>query len=155
MTIITGKCSIQLLLNKGNKSIGLHLAIDIMLNYSLGFITIAFINPANQLVDIFFQDMGFGERVVGRNDTEQKMFALATLCSGLDKKKILQRLVTKLFRKSRIAAIVGRTDVFHSTFSFLPTAGTFPLSFLTIYDMIPVLHPEYFWGVNTCQPASA
>lgn len=100
----------------------------------------------NQLVDIFFQDMGFGERFVGRNDTEQKMFALATQFSGLDKKKILQRLVTKLFRKSRIAAIVGRTDVFHSTFSFLPTAGTFPLSFLTIYDMIPVLHPEYFWG---------
>ncbi|NOQ46255.1 MAG: glycosyltransferase, partial [Desulfobulbaceae bacterium] len=99
----------------------------------------------NLLAANFFQDMGLGERFVGKNDIENKLFALATGCYGLDKKKILQRLVAKLFRRSRIADIAGRTDVFHSTFSLLPPAGTFPLSFLTIYDMIPVLHPEYFW----------
>ena len=100
----------------------------------------------NLLAEEFFLKAGQADRFVGCNDGEKSLFRLATRLSWIDKKKILQRLIAKLFRNSRITDIAGRADVFHSTFSPLPQGKTFPLSFLTIYDIIPVLHPEYFWG---------
>jgi glycosyltransferase involved in cell wall biosynthesis len=99
----------------------------------------------NLLVDDFFIAAGHDDRFLATSDIEKKLFKLATGFSDIDKKKIMQRLVAKLFRKRNISKIIGQADVFHSTFSPLPDSGSLPLSFLTIYDMIPVLHPEYFW----------
>lgn len=49
------------------------------------------------------------------------------------------------------ADMAGDVDVFHSTFVPLPEMGTLPLRvkrFVTIYDIIPILHPEFFGGVK-------
>lgn len=99
----------------------------------------------NLLVEKFFTTTGHGTRFIGPGDAETKLFHLARSFSGLDKKKLLQRLVAKIFRNHNRTVITGQADVFHSTFSPLPTVDSFRLCFLTIYDMIPVLHPEYFW----------
>lgn len=99
----------------------------------------------NLLAEDYFVAMGHEDRFVATSDLEKKLFKRVTGFSDIDKKKILQRLVAKLFRKRNISKIIGQAEVFHSTFSPLPDSEGLPLSFLTIYDMIPVLHPEYFW----------
>lgn len=99
----------------------------------------------NLLVEEFFAATGHAARFIGPGDTEKKLFHLACSFSGLDKKKLLQRLVAKFFRNYNRTVVSDQADVFHSTFSPLPASGNLPLCFLTIYDMIPVLHPEYFW----------
>lgn len=99
----------------------------------------------NLLAEDYFVAMGHEDQFVATSDLEKKLFKRVTGFSSFDKKKILQRLVAKLFRKRNISKIIGQAEVFHSTFSPLPDSEGLPLSFLTIYDMIPVLHPEYFW----------
>lgn len=99
----------------------------------------------NLLAEKFFISGSHGNRFIGPGTMERKLFRVACGFSRIDQKKIAERLVAKLYRKYNRVELSGRADVFHSTFSPLPDNGTFPLSFLTIYDMIPVLHPEYFW----------
>ncbi len=99
----------------------------------------------NLLVEELFLTTGNVDRFVGPGDVEKTLFRYAKSVSAIDRKKILQRLVARVFRRGNILKAIGQTDVFHSTFSPLPDVATAPLSFLTIYDMIPVLHPEYFW----------
>ena len=100
----------------------------------------------NLLVEEFFLTTGHIDRFVGPADVERTLFRYARSVSAIDRKKILQRLTTKIFRQRNIVTAIRQADVFHSTFSPLPDVGNAPLSFLTIYDMIPVLHPEYFWA---------
>ena len=40
-------------------------------------------------------------------------------------------------------AILSDADIFHSPFHGLPDAVTIPIRFLTVYDLIPILFPQY------------
>ena len=62
------------------------------------------------------------------------------------------------YARRRTAQLGRDADVFHSPFDLLPDdpAGAGPARFLTVYDLIPVLHPEWFYtagGTNFIAPA--
>ena len=99
----------------------------------------------NLLTEAYFRDHAWSEHFLGPGIAERRLFALARSANVLDRKQILQRLVARLFRKSNQRALTASMDIFHSTFGPIPQLRDWPMSFLTIYDMIPVLHPEYFW----------
>lgn len=100
----------------------------------------------NRLTRDYFMASGYGQRFIGNNRFEERLFDMSTLLSAVDKKKIVQRGISRAFRKSKIACVADLADIYHSTFSPLPGFQDGPESFLTIYDIIPLLHPGYFWG---------
>ncbi|HEB50432.1 MAG TPA: glycosyltransferase family 1 protein [Desulfobulbus sp.] len=99
----------------------------------------------NRLTRDYFRGLGFAGRYVGVNSLEERLFDLALRMGPVDPLKICQRAVARMFRQWRINRVGEAADIFHSTFSPLPEFGRRPLCFMTIYDIIPVLHPEYFW----------
>ena len=99
----------------------------------------------NLLTEGFFEQRGWEARFVGPGEGERRLFRVARLADRLDKKQILQRLVARVYRKRNQTSLCGTMDIFHSTYAPIPQVRTWPMSFLTLYDMIPVLHPEYFW----------
>ncbi len=99
----------------------------------------------NQLTFDVFNSCGQGERFVGRNTLEDHLFNAARSLLWIDRKKLVQRCIAKAFRNTRREEVARGTDIFHSTFAPLPGYTKGPQSFLTVYDMIPIIHPEYFW----------
>ncbi len=99
----------------------------------------------NRLTRDYFHRLGFGDRFVGTIALEERLFDLALRLGPVDPLKICQRGVARMFRRRRIDRVGETTDIFHSTFAPLPEFTRRPLCFMTIYDIIPVLHPEYFW----------
>ncbi len=99
----------------------------------------------NLLTEAFFQQRGWEGRFAGPGKAERRLFRIAHRAARFDKKQILQRLVARLYRKRNQTSLCGTMDIFHSTYAPIPQIRAWPMSFLTLYDMIPVLHPEYFW----------
>ncbi len=99
----------------------------------------------NRLTREAVYGMGYGDRFTGTNRLEEQLYDLALRLAPVDPLKIGRRGVARMFRRRRIEEVAAEADIFHSTFAPLPLFRRRPLCFMTIYDIIPVLHPEYFW----------
>ncbi len=99
----------------------------------------------NRLTRDAVHGMGHGDRFTGTNRLEERLYDLALRLAPVDPLRIGRRGVARMFRRWRIDRVAAESDIFHSTYAPLPPFRRRPLCFMTIYDIIPVLHPEYFW----------
>jgi glycosyltransferase involved in cell wall biosynthesis len=100
----------------------------------------------NQLTDHYFAQNSFLTRSFAKNRFEQMLVALAGCDRQTAQKGIAAKVLSKLYRISLTHRIGVQTDIYHSLYSALPCFGSRhkPIRMLTIYDIIPFLHPEYF-----------
>ncbi len=100
----------------------------------------------NQLTDLYFVEHGFGAAAFAKSPFEQMLMSVA----GCDRKKIQKglalKVLSKLYRMSLTWRIGKQADIYHSHYAPLPhfRSRKKPIRMLTIYDIIPLLHPEYF-----------
>ncbi len=99
----------------------------------------------NRLTRDWLATSGHADRFVGTSRLEERLHDLVRGLAPVDPLRLGPRLVGRLFRRWRIDRVAEEADIFHSTYAPLPEFGRRPLCFMTIYDIIPVLHPEYFW----------
>ncbi|MCL7488548.1 MAG: glycosyltransferase family 4 protein [Desulfobulbaceae bacterium] len=102
----------------------------------------------NQLTDQYFAERNFAPRAFPRNRFEQRLISLAG-CDCKDKARqenLPGKILSRLYRMSLTRRIGKQADLFHSHYSPLPRFRSRrpPMRMLTIYDIIPLLHPEYF-----------
>jgi glycosyltransferase involved in cell wall biosynthesis len=100
----------------------------------------------NQLTDIYFADQGYGAKAFPKSSLEKILISLA----GCDRKVVQDtlsaKILSRLYRMSLTRRIGQRVDLFHSQYAALPRfrSGHKPVRMMTIYDIIPLIHPEYF-----------
>ena len=75
---------------------------------------------------------------------ETTLFQLFKALGPLDVNKVGQRAVSRLFRQINTSTILKQCDIYHSTFLPLPAPVNHTIRFLSLYDLIPIMHPEYF-----------
>lgn len=100
----------------------------------------------NQLTDSFYRARGFGEKSFPRNGIEKILIKLAGSNFEKGKDQIFLKVLSRLYRMSHTYRVEKESDIFHSMYSALPefhSAGR-PIRMMTIYDIIPLIHPEYF-----------
>ena len=93
----------------------------------------------------FFDEQDLADRIVGRNRLEEWLYLQGRKLAPLDRFRILPRLVARAFRQSHRRLVARQADLFHSTYDPLPDLYPGPIRCLSVYDIIPLLHPEYFW----------
>lgn len=100
----------------------------------------------NQLTDRYFAEKNFAVKAFPRNWFEQKLTALAGCRHNGRQENLPGKILSKLYRLSLTNRIGEQADLFHSQYSPLPRfrSRRSPVRMLTIYDIIPLLHPEYF-----------
>ncbi len=100
----------------------------------------------NQLTDQYFAEHGYAAGAFPRNGFERRLTALAGCDRQAVQEGITAKILSKLYRMSLTGRIGTRADLFHSHYSALPRfrSGRSPVRVLTIYDIIPLIHPEYF-----------
>lgn len=100
----------------------------------------------NQLVDHYLFAKNFGQRAFPRNKIEHILTTLAGCDSEKPQESLYGKVLSKLYRISLTGRIGEQADLFHSQFAPLPkfTGSSSPVRMLTIYDIIPLIHPEYF-----------
>ena len=100
----------------------------------------------NQLTDHYFAEKNFAAKSFPRNRFEQILISLAGLNYKTKQESIPVKVLSKLYRMSLSRRIGNQADLFHSHYSILPSFTTRhnPVCMLTIYDIIPFIHPEYF-----------
>lgn len=100
----------------------------------------------NQLTDRYFVEHNLGAASFPKSWFEQTLIAAA----GCDRKTVQEglavKILSKLYRMSLTRRIGKQADIYHSHYAPLPhfRSGKKPIRILTIYDIIPLLHPEYF-----------
>jgi len=99
-----------------------------------------------QLTEQYFVERHCVDRAFGKNLFEQGLCSLAGFESNTPQEGFAAKVLSKLFRLSLSRRIDLQADIFHSQYSPLPVfrSRNRPLRMLTIYDIIPLLHPEYF-----------
>jgi len=77
---------------------------------------------------------------------ENKIVSLATQRSDKKIEKLLNKVLSRLYRMSHTRRLDRETDIFHSMYSALPPLqdSRKTIKIMTIYDLIPIIHPEYF-----------
>ena len=100
----------------------------------------------NQLTDQYFAENGFPTRSFPKNRFEQALRVLAGKAGQTPQKGLPAKVLSKLYRLSHTRRIGARADIYHSHYAALPcfTTRHKPIRMLTIYDIIPLLYPEYF-----------
>ncbi|MBU0944949.1 MAG: glycosyltransferase family 4 protein [Proteobacteria bacterium] len=100
----------------------------------------------NQLTDHYFAEKNFAARSFPRNWFEKTLITMAGCNHETGQEKKAAKILSKLYRISLTHRIGGAADLFHSHYSALPhfRFRRTPLRMLTIYDIIPLIHPEYF-----------
>jgi hypothetical protein len=100
----------------------------------------------NQLTDTYLADKGFAQKAFGRNQVERILTTLAGYNQEKPQNHLPARILSRLYRTSLTKRIGEQADIFHSQYSSLPEfSSTRPaVCMLTIYDIIPLIHPEYF-----------
>jgi len=114
---------------------------DLDIRYcSLSSIEVATLN------DTFFRNVGYEGKSFSRNTLESSLISWAAQVEGSERTKILEKILSRLYRMSQKSRIGKETNIFHSMYSALPrfSSSTQPLRTMTIYDIIPLIHPEYF-----------
>jgi len=100
----------------------------------------------NQLTEKFLADAGFTGKVFPANGFEGPLRACAGLNYDVSQEKLPAKILSKLCRMSLSRRIGLSADIYHSHYSVLPEfkGSSSPIRMLTIYDIIPLIHPEYF-----------
>lgn len=100
----------------------------------------------NQLTDRYLADKGFGEKSFPRNGFEKALISTVGVDKNTGPQKITAKVLSRLYRMSLTPRIGKQADLFHSQYAPLPSFGERkrPVKILTIYDIIPLIHPEYF-----------
>jgi len=92
----------------------------------------------------FFEELGLAERMVARIGLEESLYRAVRRTAVLDPARILPRLVARIFRGKHRRLVARQADLFHSTYDPLPRVPGLSRRCLSVYDIIPLLHPEYF-----------
>ena len=100
----------------------------------------------NQLTDHYFAEKNFAAKSFPKNSFEQILTSLAGYDHKISQENITSKILSKLYRMSLSRRIGEQADLFHSHYSPLPRFQTrhAPVRMLTVYDIIPLIHPEYF-----------
>lgn len=99
----------------------------------------------NQLTDRFYAEAGLRDTDFPRSGLEKILLRPAAVLPSEGVLSVPARVLSRIYRRSLTARIGRDVDIFHSTYSALPPFdGGAPIRMLTIYDIIPLLHPEYF-----------
>ena len=100
----------------------------------------------NQLTDHYFAQNNFSIRSFPKNWFEQTLISLAGCDRQTVQEGIHAKVLSKLYRISLTRRIGAQADIYHSHYAGLPCFQSRhkPIRMLTIYDIIPLLHPEYF-----------
>ncbi len=100
----------------------------------------------NQLTDIYFAEKNFGRKAFPDNVLEKFLISLAGCDREAAQEAFSAKILSRLYRMSLTRRIGKQADLFHSQYAALPEfpGGRKPLRMMTIYDIIPLIHPEYF-----------
>ncbi len=100
----------------------------------------------NQLTDHYFAEKNLAAKSFPKNWFEQTLILLAGCDREVKQQKISAKILSKLYRLSLTRRIGVQADLFHSQYSALPCfhSRMNPVRMLTVYDIIPLIHPEYF-----------
>ena len=100
----------------------------------------------NQLTDHYFAEKNFGVKLFPKNWFEQILISISGCDCETRHEGVSAKILSKLYRMSLCRRIGDQADLFHSHYSSLPCfhSQTNPVRMLTIYDIIPLIHPEYF-----------
>lgn len=100
----------------------------------------------NQLTNFYFTDKKFAAKSFPNNNFEKTLISIAGCDNKSPQKNLLARILSRLYRMSLTRRIGNLTNIYHSQYSPLPNfkSRKTPVRMLTIYDIIPLIHPEYF-----------
>ncbi len=100
----------------------------------------------NQLTDIYFTEKKFAGKAFPNTVFEKLLIALAGCDREVVQETLSAKIFSRLYRMSLTRRIGQQADLFHSQYSALPQfhSGHKPVRMMTIYDIIPLIHPEYF-----------
>ena len=100
----------------------------------------------NQLTEKYLVDAGFAEKVYPINSLESSLRFLGGLDIEVSQENLSAKILSKLYRISLSRRIGMSADIYHSHYSSLPKfkGSHTPIKMLTVYDIIPLIHPEYF-----------
>lgn len=100
----------------------------------------------NQLTDIYFAEKEYGAKAFSNSFLEKILISLAGCEREVVQDTLSVKVLSRLYRISLIRRIGQQADLFHSQYSALPQfhSGHKPVRMMTIYDIIPLIHPEYF-----------
>jgi glycosyltransferase involved in cell wall biosynthesis len=100
----------------------------------------------NQLTVQYLEDSGSSGRAFPDSLVEKTLAGLGNIDLESPQVSFATKVLSRLCRISRVRRIGRAADLYHSHYLPLPefkSAGT-PVKMLTIYDIIPLIHPEYF-----------
>jgi glycosyltransferase involved in cell wall biosynthesis len=100
----------------------------------------------NQLTDLFFSERNLGSKAFPNSGFEKSLIGIAGCDREAVQESFTAKVLSRLYRMSLTRRIDKEVDIFHSQYAALPefsSAGK-PVRMMTIYDIIPLLHPEYF-----------
>lgn len=114
-------------------------------NLDLSFSTLSSLQ-VNQLTVKYLEDRGFNGRAFPAGIVEKMLTATGNVDLEAPQNSLATKVLSRLCRISRTRRIGLEADLFHSHYLPLPVFKTadIPVKMLTIYDIIPLLHPEYF-----------
>lgn len=100
----------------------------------------------NQLTDLYFRARGIGGKSFNKSSMEKLLIALSGNSREANQNSLYKKVLSRLYRMSHTRRIGRSADIYHSMYSALPRfgSGRKPLRMMTIYDIIPLIHPEYF-----------
>lgn len=100
----------------------------------------------NRLTDSYFAEHCPAAHPFPRNLPERMLLSLAGGGEWLGRDNLALKALSKLYRMSLTPRIGRQTGIFHSHYAPLPRfrPGSPPVRMMTVYDIIPLLHPEYF-----------
>jgi len=100
----------------------------------------------NRLTDRYFAGKNLAAKSFPRNRFEKTLMSMAGRGDEPAKVTLPGKILSRLYRMSLRRRIERQADLFHSHYSPLPefSSPDAPVRMLTIYDIIPLIHPEYF-----------
>jgi glycosyltransferase involved in cell wall biosynthesis len=100
----------------------------------------------NRLTDFYFEELHYGDRSFPKSCIEETLIALAGSNRETPQEKKIIKILSRLYRISQTYRVGKQADIFHSMYSALPRfhSAHKPVRMMTVYDIIPLLHPEYF-----------
>lgn len=100
----------------------------------------------HQLTTAYLTDFGFADKSFSANTFENFLISCAGFDSDVPQTGFAAKVLSKLHRMSLGRRVGLQADLYHSQYSALPDFknAASPVRMLTVYDIIPLIHPEYF-----------
>ena len=100
----------------------------------------------NRLTEGYFEELKLGHRSFPKNVVEKILMSLGNGDNEVARESIVHKIYSRLNRISLINRLGREADIFHSMYAMLPSLNSDKKTqkILTIYDLIPLLYPEFF-----------